>query len=732
TRSGSGLPCAGKLLGSGGIDTVVVAGEAGLPTTGASSPAVAVVANLTAIAPTASTYLTMYPANQSGHSVSDINLSAGEVVPNLAVVAVDTSGDARNGDVDLFNAAGKLNALIDIEGWFQMTYASGISGIVSDTQTPAQPIANANVTYSGANGTTGSGATTSSAGGAYAFTSVPPGTYTVAATGTGFTSSPPQTVTVTANTVTATNLSLTASSGIGGGVFDTQTPAQPIVGATITYSGTAGNSAAGTTTTGSDGRYTFAGVSPGTYVVASSESGFTSPAPQTVIVTAGSTATANVTLAATSGISGVVSDTEAPSQPVFGATVTYKGTGGDTAGGTTTTNINGDYAFSGVSPGTYSVAVADDGYIAPSPETVTVGVGGVVSQAFALQGDRNPLLQPFTSTSIWNMPVGSDAVYEPANLIPAATQTLVSDQHVIVMTPTAPPMTLVKNPAGGAGGSGQRCDTSGAFLTTAPIPADFYVASSTSNLPLVAVAADARTLIQGEPFAHCLGFADGTLEYLDTNGDLYGDGRLGGDGGSDLSALGGAIRLGELVPGGVIDHALQIDVYALNLYYGSASTCPTWPATVCDKYASPTTYTGTNPDLKMGSLLALPAWLDLNTLGLETQPGMILAKAFQDYGAYIANDAHRSVNNIVTEYGPSGSVADVVNSTCGVVQTGEFDTAWGYPFETCTADADAQWSHDIETIFKNLSIVKNNGEFSIGGGGTPIVPLAPPLAPPPS
>ena len=135
----------------------------------------------------------------------------------------------------------------------------------------------------------------------------------------------------------------------------------------------------------------------------------------------------------------------------------------------------------------------------------------------------------------------------------------------------------------------------------------------------------------------------------------------------------------------------------------------------------------------MGSLLALPASLDLNSLGLETQPGVILAKAFQDYGAYIANDAHRSVNNIVTEYGPTGSVADVVNSTCVVQQTGEFDTAWGgFPFETCTPGADATWAHDIQTIFANLSIVTNNGPSSIGGGGTPIVPPAPPLAPPPS
>ena len=51
---------------------------------------------------------------------------------------------------------------------------------------------------------------------------------------------------------------------------------------------------------------------------------------------------------------------------------------------------------------------------------------------------------------------------------------------------------------------------------------------------------------------------------------------MGWDGGSHLSALGGAIRLGELVPGGVIDHALQIDVDAPNLFQGTASTCYVW------------------------------------------------------------------------------------------------------------------------------------------------------------
>ena len=119
TRLGSNLPCAGHTLGSGGIDLVVVAGMAGIPALGSNTPAVAVIANFTAIAPSQATYLVMYPANLKHPNASDINVTPGQVLPNLVVVQVDTVAGAGDGDVDMFNAAGSVNALVDIEGWFQ-------------------------------------------------------------------------------------------------------------------------------------------------------------------------------------------------------------------------------------------------------------------------------------------------------------------------------------------------------------------------------------------------------------------------------------------------------------------------------------------------------------------------------------------------------------------------------------------------------------------------------------
>ena len=81
----------------------------------------AIIANLTGISPTATTFLSLYPANLTKPpGVSDLNLGPGTVVPNLAVVEVDTvPSNANDGNVYLFNGAGSVNAIIDLEGWFQ-------------------------------------------------------------------------------------------------------------------------------------------------------------------------------------------------------------------------------------------------------------------------------------------------------------------------------------------------------------------------------------------------------------------------------------------------------------------------------------------------------------------------------------------------------------------------------------------------------------------------------------
>ncbi|MGA7987950.1 MAG: IPT/TIG domain-containing protein [Candidatus Dormiibacterota bacterium] len=106
------------VAGFAGSRLVHVAGEGGVPGTG--TVVQAVIANLTAIAPTAGTYMVAFPAGllkQPG--ASDINLTAGEILPNLVVVQLDTTAGADLGCIELANGAGSVNAVLDIEGWFQ-------------------------------------------------------------------------------------------------------------------------------------------------------------------------------------------------------------------------------------------------------------------------------------------------------------------------------------------------------------------------------------------------------------------------------------------------------------------------------------------------------------------------------------------------------------------------------------------------------------------------------------
>jgi hypothetical protein len=111
--------CTTGAIGAGVIPArlIHVAGVGGIA---ASGPVVqAVIANLTAVAPTLGTYLVAYPANVAKPNASDINLVARAILPNLVVVQLDTAAGANDGALYLFNAAGSVNAIIDIEGWFQ-------------------------------------------------------------------------------------------------------------------------------------------------------------------------------------------------------------------------------------------------------------------------------------------------------------------------------------------------------------------------------------------------------------------------------------------------------------------------------------------------------------------------------------------------------------------------------------------------------------------------------------
>jgi hypothetical protein len=99
----------GTPLGAGATMTVTVAGNGGVPATGAK----AVVLNVTVVNPTAASALTVWPDGVPRPVSSDLNFTAGQTVPNLVVVKLSASGQ-----IDIFNVFGTTNVIVDVVGWY--------------------------------------------------------------------------------------------------------------------------------------------------------------------------------------------------------------------------------------------------------------------------------------------------------------------------------------------------------------------------------------------------------------------------------------------------------------------------------------------------------------------------------------------------------------------------------------------------------------------------------------
>ncbi|MEU7015887.1 FlgD immunoglobulin-like domain containing protein [Streptomyces sp. NPDC046385] len=122
TRSGVGVPKA--KLGADKTVSLTVAGQGGVP----AGDVTAVVLNVTATNPTASTFVSVYPYGTTRTSASNLNVVAGQTVPNLVVVPV------KDGKVTFYNRSGSIDLLADVAGYF----TSGTSGSMYEPVTPAR------------------------------------------------------------------------------------------------------------------------------------------------------------------------------------------------------------------------------------------------------------------------------------------------------------------------------------------------------------------------------------------------------------------------------------------------------------------------------------------------------------------------------------------------------------------------------------------------------------------
>ena len=318
---------------------------------------------------------------------------------------------------------------------------------------------------------------------------------------------------------------------------------------------------------------------------------------------------------------------------------------------------------------------------------------------------RDPWLRPFASTSIWNMPIGSAARYVPAQLRPAR-HGVGLDRALLVRTRATDPRRAVLQP----GHWRHRCSGRVPTGLTVNVPDSFVVPDArtdaeggwiTPNNVAAFLQPDGRTLVNVNAVARCdpsgpvFGYATGSRS-LDVT-DLYGDGILGAHGASRLSALGGAIRKGELSDAAPIRHALDVIVSSTYLSYGTAKGYR-WPARGADAYASPETYTGTVPDLRMGSLLAVPPSVTPEQLGLTSHVARKVFAALRDYGGYVTDDAGWDYHYLTVDTAAVGT----------------------FPW-TRTEQA------EVNRVFGALSVVANNAPTTVGGGGRPRRPLLPAL-----
>jgi hypothetical protein len=125
TRDGTGAPMA--KVGAGGTIDLTVTGAGGVPSTGVE----AVVLNVTVTNATAPSYVTAWPKGAAQPVASNLNFVAGQTVPNRVIVKVGTGGK-----VSLFNAAGSVDLVADVNGWFTDGTTSTASGDVFTGTSP--------------------------------------------------------------------------------------------------------------------------------------------------------------------------------------------------------------------------------------------------------------------------------------------------------------------------------------------------------------------------------------------------------------------------------------------------------------------------------------------------------------------------------------------------------------------------------------------------------------------
>jgi hypothetical protein len=111
---------------------VQVTGQDGVPASGVA----AVVLNVTVVSPQAAGYLTVWPSWITRTDTSNLNLQAGQNIPNTVIVPV-----GQDGKIQLFNgSAGTVNLLADVTG-YTLAGDDPLTMLQFGVSTPGGPLA---------------------------------------------------------------------------------------------------------------------------------------------------------------------------------------------------------------------------------------------------------------------------------------------------------------------------------------------------------------------------------------------------------------------------------------------------------------------------------------------------------------------------------------------------------------------------------------------------------------
>jgi len=282
-------------------------------------------------------------------------------------VAQNSIGKPRTNTITVVTADGKSRKNIRLKQLKATIFS--LSGKVTLN---GAGLAGVTMTLSGATSAT----TSSDADGNYTFSGLANGSYTVTPARTGHTFTPPATKTkIRGVNLGGVNFLASAASifSISGNVTAN---GAGLAGVTMTLSG----ASTATTTTDSGGNYTFSSLANGSYTVTPSRTGFAfTPAtsPQTVNNADITGVAFSATAVPTFSISGSVTLNSAP---LAGVTMTLSGAGV----ATTTTDVNGNFTFSGLANGSYTVTPGRTGFVfTPSASPQTVNNADISGVAFS-------------------------------------------------------------------------------------------------------------------------------------------------------------------------------------------------------------------------------------------------------------------------------------------------------------------------------------------------------------